>query len=102
MELNNKTYVGTEMKYKVTISATGFNINNDDWNIEVFRGKTSRKFTKEECIHGLDGWYLCFDTTDFGPGLYYAILTAYVPDSDFPDGYRTEVKKLLLEPVESL
>lgn len=98
--MNTKTYVGTELKYKVTITATGFSQDSDDWNVTITRGKTSRTFDKSDCIHGQDGWYVCFDTTEFGAGMYYATVTAYVPDADFPDGTRTEVKKFELLPVE--
>ena len=100
--MNSGIYVGTELKYKVTISASGFDQDADDWNVKIIRGKTSRTFDKSECVHGADGWYVCFDTAEFGSGSYAAIVTAFVPDGDFPDGYRTEVKKFDLQPVEAV
>lgn len=98
--MNDKIYVPTELKYKVTMTATGFSMDNDDWSVTITRGANSRTFLKSECVHGQDGWYVCFNTADFGAGKYYATLTAYVPDSDFPDGLRTEVKKFELDTVE--
>ena len=43
-----------------------------------------------------EGYYLCFDTADFGTGQIFAIITAYVPDTDFADGFRTEKLKVEL------
>lgn len=112
--MEDKSFVGTEMKYKVTITAEGFDMDSDDWEIMVCRGKTCRTFEKADCVHREEQvvtpsgtttesvWYLCFNTADFGPGNYYAVLTAHVPDADFPDNIRDEVKKLLLEPVEAV
>lgn len=93
-------HLGTELKYKVTMAATGFSMDSDDWSVTIVRGCKSRVFTKATCIHGEDGWYVCFDTSYFGAGQYYGILTAYVPDTDFPDGTRTEVQQVKLDYVE--
>jgi len=96
----DKTYLGTELKYKVTITASGFSMDDDDWSVTISRGKISKSFPKSECIHGEDGWYVCFDTSELGAGQYIATITALVPDDDFPDGFRTEVQKITLPLVE--
>lgn len=98
--MNDKVYVGTELKYKVTITASGFDMDTDDWTVTIARGKVSKTFAKSECIHGEDGWYVCLDTTELGAGAYHAVVTAYVPDTDFPDGLRTEVKRFELPSVD--
>lgn len=98
--MNDNTITGTELKYKVVITATGFSMNDDDWSVTISRGQTTRTYAKADCIHGADGWYVCFDTSVFGPGDYYATLTAYVPDTDLPGGLRTERKKFWLRYVE--
>lgn len=98
--MNDNTITGTELKYKVVITATGFSMDTDDWSVTISRGTTSHTYEKADCIHGADGWYVCFDTADYGPGDYYATLTAYVPDTDLPDGLRTERKKVYLRYVE--
>ena len=97
--MNDKPHVGTELKYKVTMTASGFDMSIDDWTVTVARGAVSRVYTKADCIHGQDGWYVCIDTTDFGAGQYYATLTAYVPDTDLEDGKRTEVQRCQLDYV---
>lgn len=95
-------FVGTEVKFKVNITSSGFNMDNDDWSVTIRVGSVSREFAKADCVHGEDGYYVCFDTTEFGVGTYYAIVRADVPDSDFPDGIRTEFTKVALVHVESL
>lgn len=81
------------MKFKVEITATGFSMLEDDFNITLKRGGTSKTYQKADLIFGEDGFFLCFDTRDFGSGVLTAIITAYVPDDDFDDGLRTEVYK---------
>lgn len=92
MNCNNTAYLGTEVKFRVRITAEGFDQDTDNWAVTVSNGSRSHTFEKADCIHNLDGWFVCFDTTDFGPGLYRATIAAYIPDTDFPDGTRTEIR----------
>ena len=102
------TYLGTELKFKVKITAPGFSMENDDFTIQLVNkgvpsprmiGQTvsrnvSRTYHKDELVIDDNGdYYLCFNTEDFGIGLITAIITAYVPDTAFLDGLRTEVYK---------
>lgn len=97
-------FVGTDLKFNVTITSQGFDMDTDGWTVEIKRGARSIVFDKSECIHDdTDGkWYVCFSTAELGPGDYYAIVTASVVDADFDDGDRTEVQKMLLMRVESV
>lgn len=97
---NNTAFVGTEVKYLVNIESCGFDMVADDFEITIKRGTTSRTFHKNDLIEEVitipeevHNFYLCFDTSYFGPGVLTAIVKAYVPDNDFPDGYRTEIEK---------
>lgn len=97
---NNTAYVGTEVKYLVNIESCGFDMVTDDFEITIKRGTTSRVFHKSDLIEEVvtvpeerHYFYLCFDTAYFGPGVLTCIVTAYVPDTDFPDGLRTEIDK---------
>lgn len=96
----NDAFVGTEVKYLVKIESCGFDMVADDFEITIKRGTTSRTFHKNDLIEEVitipeevHNFYLCFDTSYFGPGVLTAIVKAYVPDNDFPDGYRTEIEK---------
>ena len=60
-------YVGTDLKFKIDITAEGFNQSEDEYEIKVVCGNQS------------------------GTGLIKLIVTAKVPDEDFDVGYRREV-----------
>ena len=45
-------------------------------------------------------YYLCFDTSIFNRGPVVCIVRAYVPDTDFPDGLRTEIDQFEITVVE--
>ena len=89
-------FLDTEFKYLVDIAASGFSMADDDFNIKLKRGNVVKVFQKDDLVRDGDDFYLCFDSAEFGKGSITAIITAYVPDSDFEDGFRTEVYKLEL------
>jgi len=89
--------VGTKLKYALTIRADGFDMDEDDFMVEIKRGANSIVLKKEDIERDSEGqYYVCFDTTELGSGSICAVVTAYVPDADFPDGVRTEVMKINL------
>lgn len=102
--MDNGIYIGTEVKYLVNIEADGFVMDRDDFEITLRRGTKERTFAKSELVREesveegqtVVRFYLCFDTQEFGAGTLTCIVRAYVPDSDFPDGLRTEVTKFAL------
>lgn len=101
----DSAFFGSEVKCLVEVSSPGFDMVRDDFEIDLKRGSTTKHFAKSDLItetytETVDGqsvektdYYLCFDTKDFGKGLLTAIITAHVPDHDFPDGIRDEVDK---------
>lgn len=89
-----RVYLGTELKFKVEIQSEGFDMDTDDFTVEIVRGAKSVVFAKSDLVTDEMGmYYVCFDTTDFGVGTISAIVTAYITDPDFPDGLRTEREK---------
>ena len=90
MQMESAFY-GTELKFLVEIEASGFSMETDDFTVTIKRGTKQRVFAKNELVHLDEYYYVCFDTAEFGSGMIQAIVTAYVPDADFPDGLRTEV-----------
>lgn len=95
-------YIGTELKYLVTIESPGFSMADDQFEITVKRGTKELNFTKSDLVLRDGNYYLCFDTTDLGTGEVTAIVTAHVPDVDFPDNLRTEVHKVELTKVKRI
>lgn len=97
------TYVGSKLKYAVTISSPGFDITRDDLTIDIRRGGKKIHFEKDDLIvDENDQYYVCFDSAALGPGKVEAVITAFVPDDDFDDGIRTEVAKVELVQLKNV
>lgn len=87
-------YVGADLKFLVELTAPGFDMDDDDFTIELKGRSASKTFSKEDLVTDGEGnWYCCFNSTAFGAGVIQVVITAYVPDDDFEDGYRTEINK---------
>lgn len=100
-------YVGTKLKYKVEITAEGFSMDDDEFEVEVRRGRQSVVIKKQDMLihdpeEGDVEYYIVVDTEALGPGRYEVITRAYVPDDDFEDGVRLEIAKQVLIPVASV
>ena len=99
MTSEDKIYLGTRLKYVLEIEASGFSMDTDNFCVDLIRGPKVIHLEKGELEYDDENWYVCFDTNELGPGIITAKVTAYVPDTDFADGIRTEVQKITLEPV---
>ena len=94
-------FLGTKLKFALNISAQGFNIDEDEFCVDIRRGDKTLHFDKDDLVvDDNDQYYVCFDSADLGGGLIEATITAFVPDDDFEDGVRTEVVKLNLISVK--
>lgn len=111
-------YKGEEIKFAINIEAPGFNMDTDDFDIEVKSGNTSVKGykdssksqdtavrvfkeTKNEQEED-NGWYAIVNTATLAIGQMRVISTAYIVDANADDGIRKsiDVKNLdkLVEP----
>lgn len=93
-----KAWAGTVLKLLVTPEATGFDIDDNEWYVEVrygSLGKTLKVYGKSDLLRTDDGYVALIDTEGIS-GNIYIIVTAYVPDSDIRNGYRKEVVKEML------
>ena len=93
-----QVFVGTELKFQVSITASGFDMGTDPFEIVLSCGHTVRTVHKDDLIYdNVEGkYYMVINTADFGSGVLCAKVVAQVPDSDFSDSYRTEVFKTAL------
>lgn len=91
--ITDKIYDGTEVKFLLEILTSGFDMNEDDFEVILTRGNKRMTLGKADLLCDDDYWYVAFDTGFFGPGTVNCIVKAYVPDDDFDDGLRTEVIK---------
>lgn len=98
-------YQGDEKKFAIELTAPGFNIDTDDFDIEVKSPKVSIKASKGasteqliifyETVTPAEGdpykvWYGIVDTTTLSTGEISVIATAHVPDANANDGIRRE------------
>ena len=88
---------GDEAKYQVRIEQEGFNMETDDFEIELLWGMLGRKVTikKSDTIFSVDGFFFVFNTDEM-VGRVTARCTYHIPDIDCPDGLRTEVDEQLV------
>ena len=101
-EVTRPIYKGTELKFQLEITADGFSMQDDDFKVVIKNIKNEKEIRKEEMILTDDERYLfTIDTGELGTGEYWLTTIAYVPDDDFDDGLRTEVRKQLLCVVTS-
>lgn len=97
------TWKGTGLKYAVSMTGEGFDMDTDDWVITVTRGASSQEFTRDNAVQDEGGqWYICINTDDFVPGPLYITFEARVPDEDFERGYRPEIKRYTLTNIKGL
>lgn len=89
----DKTLIGTDLKFTLALTASGFDPETDDWHVDILRGnKVVETFQRDDLAQTEDGtWVLCIETENYGTGPYDILVTAHVPDDDFPDGIRTEL-----------
>jgi hypothetical protein len=84
-------YKGTELKFKVELTANGFSMAENDFEVEVKSGKTSVTLAKEDLIVNSGDYYGIVPTDTLAPGEVKLVATAHIPDSDADDGVRNEV-----------
>lgn len=93
METTN-IFLGTELKLNVNIEPMGeLTMEDYDWSVEVYCS-TKRVVTveKKEAIKvDSNNYVILVDSAELGAGDIKCKVTAYMPDLDFSDNYRTEV-----------
>lgn len=98
MDCKNIIMQGEEAKYSIFINEDGFDMDADDFAVELQYGLMGKSITiaKEDMIAGTDGkFYFSFDTSEM-TGRVTAICTYYMPDTDDPDGMRTVKDRQML------
>lgn len=98
-------YQGDEKKFAIELTAPGFDIDTDDFDIEVKSPKSSVKASKGASTEALvifyetvtpqEGdpykqWFAIVDTTSLSTGELRVVATAHIPDTNANDGIRRE------------
>ena len=85
-------WLGTGLKFAINITADGFDMNEDDFEVAIGNGSKRIVLQKSDIKDGENGEHLlCFDSTQFPSGMLRLVVSAKVPDDDFDDGVRKEV-----------
>lgn len=84
-------YIGMDLKYLLQVECEGFDMDEDDFDVELRCGDICCKCKDSDVVKMGENWYLLVDTTKFKPGLLQVVFKAYVPDAAFKDGTRTEM-----------
>lgn len=95
MALSRIVQSGEKVKFQITITQQGFNMNENNFRVKLTYGMLSQSIviTKEQMIsNDLDEWFFMFDTTGM-VGRVVSECSFDVPDSDYSDGFRTEVDR---------
>ena len=88
--------IGTEEKFNLRISPLGdLHAADYDFSVKAYSNKSANLIIpKDECIMvDNDNFIVRVDTSALGLGQIILEVTAYIPDSDFPDGLRTEIAR---------
>lgn len=100
----DKVWTGTMLKFIVQPEARGFNPDENDWSVEIrygSLGKVYKTFQRDELIKSKDGYIVVIDTEGLN-GMVYAIVTAWIPDTDCEDNLRREVVKVGLVNIQNV
>jgi len=87
-------YVGTDLKFKITLTATGFSQADDDYTIHLTCGKEKRVIHKSDILEDDGDYYLVIDTSTFPSGVLRMTVFAEVEDESFDDVIRTETASI--------
>jgi len=95
-------YIGTDLKFAITLTCDGFSMDEDDYSILLKCRNRQVTVSKEDIVvDEQDNHYLCVDSSQFGPGILQMVVTAEVPDMDFDDHSRREIARLDLCELEN-
>lgn len=99
MSENDIIQQGKKVKYIVTSRNHNFNIEEDDFRVELIYGMMGKKLViqKSDMMYGTDGEYIMQFSTSGMVGKVVARTVYYVHDTDIdPDGEREEVDEQII------
>ena len=99
MSENDIIQQGEKVKYIVTSRNPNFNIEEDDFRVELIYGMMGKKLViqKSDMLYGTDGEYIMQFSTSGMVGKVVARTVYYVHDTDIdPDGEREEVDEQVI------
>ena len=79
----DRYYLGSDLKFKIEITASGFDQATDDYTIDLYCGNKKIAYTKADIVEQDGNYYLLVDTSLLRPGTMKLVITAMVPDDTF-------------------
>ena len=88
----------SDLKFQIKVTATGFDQGTDDYDLDLYvNDNLERSYDQSDVIEDAQGnYYLLISTDDMNTGRLKLVITAHVPDPDFPSEYRKEVETVIL------
>lgn len=95
-------YIGTDLKFQITLEAEGFNQDEDEYYIDFYCGSDVKHYDQTKIQTGGDGkHYLLVPTSGMEPGIIRMVITVCIPDRDVVGGIRKEVESIKLGVLKS-
>ncbi len=87
----NKTFPGTDLKYKITFEDEGFDPAVNNWLVDILNKYHQKvgQVTKDECLIDTEGNF--YITVRAESGKFYAKTIYQLPDGDYEEGYGQQV-----------
>lgn len=96
--MGDNSVKGTEFKLNINMTPMeGHSLSSVEWEAMVFTEAGFKTITIKKSDAAKvddDNYIIKVDSSVCGAGRYYVTLTAYIPDSDFIDGFRTEKRTM--------
>lgn len=99
--LEGEYYIGIGLKLLISISASGFDQDTDNYDLIATCGGKTITYTQEDIYTEENNHYLAIDTGMFKPGTLKLIIVAKVPDEAFEGGYRKEIDVKTIGPLKN-
>jgi len=92
-------YKGTEVKFGINLTAQGFDMDADDFDIQIVSKRVTISGSKGNPdpeskirIFKDDGeWFVIAETDTLSTDQLKVVVTAYIPDANAADGVRKEI-----------
>lgn len=94
--MEEKYYIGTDLKFQITVTADGFDQATDEYKVDLYCGDAYSgcshiTIPSSDIVEDDGDYFMLVETSRLKPGKLTMVLTAYVEDNDFPAGVRKEV-----------
>lgn len=98
----DRAWDGEDLKFKITLEANGFSMENDNYRLMLKRGSKKLEVEDYEIVKDGEDYFLCLKADrlqQIGIGEVFLVAYADVPDAHFQDGIRTEIDRQKLYSV---